>query len=163
MQGSLPIHIHNIGWPISDLWEARTWVQLMPFSKNPKSVSFELTFPSCRMWRTTCVILHDFCPSRQKKWHLHVRNFTICRGLYIVTTLRRRGRGIGNGSIYSNGVGRERGREELRLVPKSLEVNPSNLNRWQHGSWDLPLHIREQVHVPSPKYDMDAYMTTIWR
>ena len=26
------------------------------------------------------------------------------------------------------------------LSPKSHEVNPCNLNRQEHGSWDLPLH-----------------------
>ena len=26
------------------------------------------------------------------------------------------------------------------LSPSSLEVNPCNLSRWGHGSWDLPLH-----------------------
>ena len=104
--------------------------------------------------------------------------------------------------------------------PKSLEVNPCNLNRWGHGSWDLPLHtgLKSQVtwgqsvqsqpsrawklgtyhftrgpksqvtwgqsvqsqpsrawklgtyhftrgpktQDPSPNYDMDAYMTTLF-
>ena len=29
--------------------------------------------------------------------------------------------------------------------PKSLNVNPCNLSRWDHGSWDLPLHTWSQV------------------
>ena len=35
------------------------------------------------------------------------------------------------------------------LSPKSLEVNPCNLNHWEHESSDLPFHT-------GPKYDMDA-------
>ena len=46
------------------------------------------------------------------------------------------------------------------LILKSLEVNLCNLDHCEHGSWDLPLHMRSQV--PSPKYDMDAYMTTLY-
>ena len=42
--------------------------------------------------------------------------------------------------------------------PKSLEVNPCNLSRWEHGSLDLPLHTRSQNLMS--KYDMDAYMAT---
>ena len=45
------------------------------------------------------------------------------------------------------------------LGTKSLEFNPYNLNHWERGSWDLPLHTRFQVL--SPKYDMDAYMATL--
>ena len=44
--------------------------------------------------------------------------------------------------------------------PKPLEFNMCNLNRWEHGSWDLPLYTGSQVL--SPKYDMDAYMTTFF-
>jgi hypothetical protein len=44
--------------------------------------------------------------------------------------------------------------------PKSLEVNPCNLNHWEHGSWDFPLHMGSQVL--SPKYDMHAYMATLF-
>ena len=40
--------------------------------------------------------------------------------------------------------------------PKSREVNQCNLNRWEHGSWDLPLHTGLQV--PSSRYDMDVCM-----
>ena len=29
--------------------------------------------------------------------------------------------------------------------PKSVEVNPCNLSRWEQGSWDLPLHKGSQV------------------
>jgi hypothetical protein len=46
------------------------------------------------------------------------------------------------------------------LSSKSLEVNPSNLNHWEHGNWDLPLHIRSWVL--RSKYDMDAYMATLF-
>jgi hypothetical protein len=46
------------------------------------------------------------------------------------------------------------------LSPKSLELNPCNLNCWEYGSWDLWVHIGFQV--PSPKYDMDAYMVTLF-
>ena len=42
------------------------------------------------------------------------------------------------------------------LSPMSLEVNPCNLNRWERGSWDLPLHMESQVM--SPKYDIIAYL-----
>ena len=35
------------------------------------------------------------------------------------------------------------------LSPKSCEVTPCNLSRWQHGNWDLPLHTGSQVLVPS--------------
>ena len=47
------------------------------------------------------------------------------------------------------------------LSPKSHEVNPCKLNCWEHGSWGLPLHTGSQV--PSPNYDMDAYMATLFR
>ena len=43
---------------------------------------------------------------------------------------------------------------------KSLEVNMCNLNRRQHESGDLPLHIGFQVL--NPEYDMDAYMATLF-
>ena len=46
------------------------------------------------------------------------------------------------------------------LGPKSLEVNPCNLKCWDHRSWYLPLHMGSQVL--SPKYDMDAYMITLF-
>ena len=39
---------------------------------------------------------------------------------------------------------------------KSLEVNPCNLNGWEHGSWCRPLHMGSQVL--SPKHD-----NTFWR
>jgi hypothetical protein len=46
------------------------------------------------------------------------------------------------------------------LSPKSLEVNPCNLNCQDHGSWDLPLDMGSQVlHLD---YDMDAYMATFF-
>ena len=35
---------------------------------------------------------------------------------------------------------------------KSLKVNLCNLNRWEHGSWDLPLHMGSLIL--SPMYDM---------
>ena len=35
------------------------------------------------------------------------------------------------------------------LGPKSLEVSPCNLNHWEHGSWDLPLHTGPKSQVPS--------------
>ena len=38
--------------------------------------------------------------------------------------------------------------------PKSREVNPCNLNRWERGNWDLPLHTESQV--PSPR-------SQVWR
>ena len=41
----------------------------------------------------------------------------------------------------------------------SHEVNPSNLSRREHESWNLPLHTGSQVL--SPKYDMHAYMATL--
>ena len=44
------------------------------------------------------------------------------------------------------------------LSPKSLEVNPCKLICWDYGNLDLPFHMRSQVL--SPKYDMDACMTT---
>ena len=37
-------------------------------------------------------------------------------------------------------------------LPKSLEINVCNLSRWEHESWDLPLHTMSQTL--SPKYDM---------
>ena len=40
--------------------------------------------------------------------------------------------------------------------PKSLEVNPCNLNFWEHGSWGLTTLQR------GPKHDMDAYMATFF-
>ena len=43
--------------------------------------------------------------------------------------------------------------------PKSLEVNPSYLNSWEHGSWESPLHRRSQIL--SLQYDIDTY--TFWR
>jgi hypothetical protein len=46
--------------------------------------------------------------------------------------------------------------ESQVLIPKSLEINPCNLNCREHESWDLPIHIGSQVL--RPKYDMDAYM-----
>ena len=57
---------------------------------------------------------------------------------------------------------------ELRLVQtwsqvlslKSLEANACNLSCWEHGSRDLSLHIGSQVLIP--KYDMDAYMATLF-
>ena len=48
------------------------------------------------------------------------------------------------------------------LNPESLEVNLCNLNRWEHGSWDLPLH----VGVPSPKSQVwhgCLHGNTFWR
>jgi hypothetical protein len=44
--------------------------------------------------------------------------------------------------------------------PKSLEVDPCNLSHWEHGSWDLPLHIGSQGLTL--KYDMDAYIATFF-
>ena len=35
-------------------------------------------------------------------------------------------------------------------IPESLEVNPCNINHWEHGNWDLPLHTK----VPSPKFQV---------
>ena len=46
------------------------------------------------------------------------------------------------------------------LTPKSLESNMLNLNDREHGSWDLLLHMRSQVI--GPKYDMNAYMATLF-
>ena len=46
------------------------------------------------------------------------------------------------------------------LSPNSFEVNPSNISRWEHGSWDLSLHTRSQVL--SLKYDMNAYMIALF-
>ena len=46
------------------------------------------------------------------------------------------------------------------LSPKSHEVNLCDLNHWEHGSWDLPLHMGSQVL--SLSYDMDAYMATLF-
>ena len=34
-------------------------------------------------------------------------------------------------------------------VPSHLEVNPCNLNCWEHRSWDLPLHTGPKSYVPS--------------
>ena len=48
----------------------------------------------------------------------------------------------------------------LYTGPKSLKVNSWNLSRWEHGRWDLPLHMGSQVI--SPKYDVDAYMATLF-
>ena len=42
---------------------------------------------------------------------------------------------------------------------KSPKVNMCNLNRWEHGGCDFPLHIRS--HVLIPKYGMDAYISTL--
>ena len=33
--------------------------------------------------------------------------------------------------------------------PKSMDVILCKLNRWEHGSWDLPLHTGSQIQVPS--------------
>jgi hypothetical protein len=49
---------------------------------------------------------------------------------------------------------------EVALSPKSHEVNPCNVDHWEHGSWDLPLHTWSQVQ--SPNYDMDAYMAALF-
>jgi hypothetical protein len=46
------------------------------------------------------------------------------------------------------------------LISKSLEVYLCNLNRGDHGSWDLPLHLGFQVL--NPKYAMDAHMMTFF-
>ena len=46
------------------------------------------------------------------------------------------------------------------LSPSSLDVNPSDLNHREHESWDLPLHMGSQVLIP--KYDVDAYMATLF-
>ena len=46
------------------------------------------------------------------------------------------------------------------LSPYSLEVIPCNLNHWEHGNWDLPLHMDSQVL--SPKHDTNAYMATLF-
>ena len=35
-----------------------------------------------------------------------------------------------------------------------------NLSHWEHGGWDLPLHMGPQVL--SPKFDMNAYMVTLF-
>ena len=35
-----------------------------------------------------------------------------------------------------------------------------NLMRWEHGSWDLPLHTRSQAL--SLNYNMDVYMVHFW-
>jgi hypothetical protein len=45
------------------------------------------------------------------------------------------------------------------LRRSSLRVKSCNLNHWEHGSWDLALHVGSQI--PSPSYDMDVYMTTL--
>ena len=37
---SLPTHIHSVGQLISNNWETKTWVQLVLFSREPKSVPF---------------------------------------------------------------------------------------------------------------------------
>jgi hypothetical protein len=49
----------------------------------------------------------------------------------------------------------------IHTGPKSHMVNLCNLNRWEHGSWDLPCHTGSQV--PRSKYDMDGYMATLFR
>ena len=46
------------------------------------------------------------------------------------------------------------------MRPKSLEVDPCNLNCWEHESWDSPLRTWSQA--ASLKYDMDAYMATLF-
>ena len=46
------------------------------------------------------------------------------------------------------------------LCSKSLKVNPHNLNRWEHGSWDLSLHTGSPVLRPNN--DMNAYMATLF-
>ena len=45
--------------------------------------------------------------------------------------------------------------------PKSLEVNPCNLNR-PLREWQLALNNFTRSQVLSLKYDMDAYMTTFF-
>ena len=46
------------------------------------------------------------------------------------------------------------------LSPKSLEVNPCNLSRRKHGSWDFSTSHGSQVL--SPKHVMDAYMAILF-
>ena len=48
------------------------------------------------------------------------------------------------------------------MVPslKSLDVNPCNLNCWK--TWKLGLPTSHGAQVRSPKYDMDAYMATLF-
>ena len=61
-QDALPIDIYSIGWPISDNWETNTWVQSIPFSRNPNLCPFNLLFPSCWMNFTALV------DSMYQKW-----------------------------------------------------------------------------------------------
>ena len=47
----------------------------------------------------------------------------------------------------------------LHTGPKSLEVDPCDLSRWEHGSWDLPLPSWSKIL--GLKHDMDTYMATV--
>jgi hypothetical protein len=129
----------------------KTWVQLVAF-QVPKFVPFQLTFSSHWLWGLHVWFSMTFF-HHVRKWRLRMWNFTI-----VYSSNKGWGGVIENGSIYSNEVGRGRGiRVGFQVLsPEPLEVYMSNLNHWQHGSWDLPLHTK----VPSPKYDMDAYMAT---
>jgi hypothetical protein len=64
---ALPTHIHSLSRPISDNWKMKTWVQSVPFSKNPKSMRFsrnpnlsanKITFSIAPNMKMTCVKLY---------------------------------------------------------------------------------------------------------
>ena len=46
------------------------------------------------------------------------------------------------------------------LMSQLLEINPCYLICGEHEDWELPLHTWPQVL--HPKYDMDAYMATLF-
>ena len=54
-------------------------------------------------------------------------------------------------------------KDRFNMGPKSQVTwgNPCNLNRWEHGGWDLSLYTGLKPSVPS--IDIDAYMSTLFK
>ena len=58
------------------------------------------------------------------------------------------------------GISRTGSHRAQALISNLLEVDPYNLSFQGHGSWELSPHMGSQVL--SPKYDTNAYMTTLF-